>query len=404
MGSYRYHIITAAGNRKRGVIQAGDWARALDLLTSQGSTVISLNQAGILDREIHLSLTRKVPPRDMSVFCLQFAAIMRAGVSLTRALEILTKQTENKVLQEALYSVWRSVEKGEPLSESMRSCNHVFSDLFVNLIQAGEESGRLELPLKRMAIYYEKTVKIRSMMQKAMIYPVILMIVSLVVLIVMMIYIVPMYSEMFAQMDMELPAYTRAVVWLSNGMVHYWYLILGGIVVSLLFCRWGLKTETGKYFYSLGMLKIPVLGRANTKNICARMSRNLSSLVTAGVPVIQALKIVTDTMGNKVFKKAMIYCTHQVEEGQPLSRSLRETGVFPAMVHHMVGIGEETGELDHMLDHVASYYEEEVELETQKIAAFMEPLIIIVMALMVLGVIGAVYAPMLSMYQNAGNF
>ena len=403
MASYRYHIVTPSGAEKKGLIEAADRSHALTALKAGGNTVISVGNPSIWDTQINLPFTHRVKARDMSVFCRQFVSIISAGVSITRALEMLVEQTENKTLKEALRETRSYVERGESLSESMRRQEVVFPKMFINLVQAGEESGKLELSFERMAIHYEKSAKIQSLVAKTLIYPIILGIASVVVITVMMVYIVPMYSDMFAEMDTELPMYTRAVVAISNFMVHYWYLFLLFIAAMIFAYRMFRNTNRGKYLLASIALKIPIFGKVNQKSACAQFARNLSTLLTAGVPIMEALNIVADTMNNPLFQDAMKNAREQVARGISLAVPLRDCGMFPPMVYHMVNIGEETGGLDGMLDSLAVYYEEEVEAATEKAAAALEPLIILFMAFIVIAIIMAVYTPMLSMYQNAGN-
>lgn len=403
MASYRYHIVTPSGAEKKGLIEAADRSHALTALKAGGNTVISVGNPSIWDTQINLPFTHRVKARDMSVFCRQFVSIISAGVSITRALEMLVEQTENKTLKEALRETRSYVERGESLSESMRRQEAVFPKMFINLVQAGEESGKLELSFERMAIHYEKSAKIQSLVAKTLIYPIILGIASVVVITVMMVYIVPMYSDMFAEMDTELPMYTRAVVAISNFMVHYWYLLLLFVGAMIFAYRMFSNTNRGKYLLASVALKIPIFGKVNQKSACAQFARNLSTLLTAGVPIMEALNIVADTMNNPLFQDAMKNAREQVARGISLAVPLRDCGMFPPMVYHMVNIGEETGGLDGMLDSLAVYYEEEVEAATEKAAAALEPLIILFMAFIVIAIIMAVYTPMLSMYQNAGN-
>ena len=225
----------------------------------------------------------------------------------------------------------------------------------------------------------------------------------MIVIIVMLVYIVPMYSDMFVDMDAELPAITRAVVGLSNFMTRYWYIILIGIFAIVMGLRAYGSTESGDYVYSNLVLRIPLVGKLKKKTACAQFSRNLSTLLSAGVPIIEALEITANTMDNTVYRLAISDAREQVARGIQLSVPLQESGVFPSMVYHMVGIGEETGGLDTMLDKVAEYYEEEVTAATEQAAAALEPLVIIFMAVIVIAIIAAVFTPMLTLYSSVDN-
>lgn len=401
MANYRYHVLTPAGKEKSGIITAADRQHAMDTLKADGNTVLSLENPSILDKEFEVPfLNPRVNARDMSIFCRQFVTLTEAGISIVRALELLEEQTINKILKEAIRETRASVEKGETLAGGMRRHDKVFPPMFVNLIQAGEEAGKLDVSFERMALHFEKTSKMQNIVKKAMVYPIILSVVALIVIIVMLTYIVPMYSSMFDSMGAELPMFTRMIVGLSNFMVNFWWLIL--IVLFALFM--GLKafgsTENGRYIYDNAGLKIPLLGKLRKKTACAQFARNLSTLLGAGVSIIDALGITADTMDSVVYKMAVEDAKEQVSRGIQLSIPLQESGIFPPMVYHMVGIGEETGGLDAMLDKTADYYEEEVTAATEQAAAALEPLVIIFMALIVISIIAAVFTPILSLYSN----
>ena len=401
MANYRYRVLTPAGKEKNGIITAADRQHAMDTLKSDGNIVLSLDNPSILDKEFEVPfLNPRVKARDMSVFCRQFVTLSEAGISIVRALELLEEQTVNKILKEAIRETRSSVEKGESLAGGMRRHDKVFPPMFVNLIQAGEEAGKLDVSFERMALHFEKTAKMQNIVKKAMIYPIILSVVALVVIVVMLTYIVPMYSSMFDQMGADLPMFTRLIVAMSDFMVKYWWLLF--IVIFALFM--GLKafgnTEDGRYIYDNAALKLPLIGNLKKKTACAQFARNLSTLLGAGVSIIDALAITADTMDNVVYKIAVEDAKEQVSRGIQLSLPLQESGIFPPMVYHMVGIGEETGGLDAMLDKTADYYEEEVTAATEQAAAALEPMVIIFMALIVISIIAAVFTPILSLYSN----
>lgn len=401
MANYRYHVITPAGKEKKGMITANDRPHAMAVLKADGNTVITLDNPGIWDQEFEIPFFNpNVKPRDMSVFCRQFVTLMEAGISIVRALEMLEEQTINKVLKEAVRETRAAVEKGEGLAGSMKSHDKVFPPMFINLVQAGEEAGKLELSFERMAVHYEKTAKLQNIVKKAMIYPAILGIVAILIIIVMITYIVPMYADMFNQMGADIPPFTKLIMNISAFTVSYWYLILMGIFLIVMGIKYYGTTKAGDYIYANIALKLPIIGKLKQKNACAQFSRNLSTLLSAGVPIIEALRIAADTMDNTVYRMAVEDAREQVMRGIPLSIPLKESGVFPPMVYHMVGIGEETGGLDDMLNKVAEYYEEEVAAATEQAAAAIEPLIIIFMAVVVITIIGAVFTPMLSLYGN----
>lgn len=404
MANYRYHVVTPSGKEKKGAINAADRQHAMMILKNEGNTVISLDNPSVWNKEMEIPLFRpRVKARDMSVFCRQFVTLMDSGISIVRALEMLEAQTENKMLNEALRETRASVERGGTLSGSMKPHDRVFSPMFVNLVEAGEEAGKLDLSFERMAQHYEKAEKLGNIVKKAVVYPIILSVVALLVVIVMLTYIVPMYAKMFESMNTELPAYTQLVVNLSNAMVKYWYLIIIGAFLLVMGIKAAASTETGEQLVAHMALNLPILGKLNKKNACAQFARNLSTLLGAGVPIIEALEITANTMNNLIYQSAVRDAREQVARGIQLSIPLKESGIFPPMVYHMVGIGEETGGLDDMLEKVAEYYEEEVMASTEQAAAAIEPLIIVFMAFIIIAIIGAVFTPMLTMYTGVDN-
>ena len=366
--------------------------------------VVSVDKGSALDQDLNLSFgKKKASTRDLSVFCRQFVSISTAGVAIVDALEMLGDQTENKALQEAIYNVKASVQKGDTLANSMRQQDGIFPPMMVNMVEAGESSGSLEVAFERMAIQFEKSTKIKSLVKKSMIYPIALTVIVIGVVVVMMILVIPTFSDMYADMGQELPAITRAVVALSDFIVGKWYILIAVIVVAVIAIKAFVATDTGKYAKAdLGM-KMPIFGKLTVKSASAQFARNLSTLTAAGISMVDALEIVAKTMSNLRFKDAVLEAKEKVTQGRPLSEPLKASAVFPNMIIHMIGIGEETGNMDDMLITAATYYEEEVEVATEQVSAVIEPLLIVVMAGIVGTIIMAVLIPMFGMYDIAGG-
>ena len=373
-------------------------------IKEQGFTLVSIAKQGALDKDVNVSFLgkKKIPARDMSVFCRQFSSILKAGVSVINALEMLSEQTENKKLQEAIKRTQDSVEKGETLSDSMKQ-NEEFPSILVDMVKAGEASGSLENSLTRMAIQFEKDAKLKGVVKKAMMYPIVLLCVMVGVIIVMLTFVIPSFMTMFEDLDSELPVTTKAILAMSNSLKHYWFiyiLVIVGIVVGLQLYK---RTDAGRHNLDKLKLKIPVFGLLQTKSACASFARTMSTLLQAGMPMIDALEISASTMKNVLFYDGLEKVKNGVSLGLPLSNQLKATGLFPPMVVHMVGIGEETGNVEEMLTNSAVYYEEEVEVQTQTLTSLMEPIIIVLMALVVVMLILAIYQPMIQLYNTLGN-
>ncbi len=404
MPNFKYVAYSKEGKEVKGTIEAADKDEAVYKLKEEGQMVVSVDKGSALDQDLNLSFgKKKASTRDLSVFCRQFVSISTAGVAIVDALEMLGDQTENKALQEAIYNVKASVQKGDTLANSMRQQDGIFPPMMVNMVEAGESSGSLEVAFERMAIQFEKSTKIKSLVKKSMIYPIALTVIVIGVVVVMMILVIPTFSDMYADMGQELPAITRAVVALSDFIVGKWYILIAVIVVAVIAIKAFVATDTGKYAKAdLGM-KMPIFGKLTVKSASAQFARNLSTLTAAGISMVDALEIVAKTMSNLRFKDAVLEAKEKVTQGRPLSEPLKASAVFPNMIIHMIGIGEETGNMDDMLITAATYYEEEVEVATEQVSAVIEPLLIVVMAGIVGTIIMAVLIPMFGMYDIAGG-
>jgi type IV pilus assembly protein PilC len=404
MESFSYKAVSAAGKDVKGSVEAESREEAARKIKEQGLVPVSIGKQGALDKDVNIPIFKgkKIPARDMSVFCRQFASILKAGVSVINALEMLSEQTENKKLKEAIVNTQSNVEKGESLSDSMRQ-NDAFPSILIDMVRAGEASGSLENSLTRMAIQFEKDAKLNGIVKKAMMYPIVLICVMIGVVIVMLTFVIPSFMTMFEDLDSELPATTKAILAMSNSLKNYWYIyiiVVVGIVVGIQMYK---RTDDGRHNLDKLKLKIPVFGLLQTKSACASFARTMSTLLQAGMPMIDALEISASTMKNVLFYDGLEKVKNGVSLGLPLSNQLKATGLFPAMVVHMVGIGEETGNVEEMLTNSATYYEEEVEVQTQTLTSLMEPVIIVLMAFVVVLLIMAIYQPMIQLYNTLGS-
>ena len=404
MESFSYKAVSAAGKDVKGSVEAESREEAARKIKEQGLVPVSIGKQGALDKDVNIPIFKgkKIPARDMSVFCRQFASILKAGVSVINALEMLAEQTENKKLKEAIVNTQSSVEKGENLSDSMRQ-NDVFPSILIDMVRAGEASGSLENSLTRMAIQFEKDAKMNGIVKKAMMYPIVLICVMIGVIIVMLTFVIPSFMTMFEDLDSELPVTTKAILAMSNSLKNYWYIYLIVVVGVIVGIQMYKRTDNGKHNLDKLKLKIPVFGVLQTKSACASFARTMSTLLQAGMPMIDALEISASTMKNVLFYDGLEKTKNGVSLGLPLSNQLKATGLFPAMVVHMVSIGEETGNVEEMLTNSAVYYEEEVEIQTQTLTSLMEPIIIVMMAFVVVLLIMAIYQPMIQLYNTLGS-
>ena len=398
--NYSYTVLDKSGNQKKGTMEADAPEKVSSQLKSEGYVVLSVEETNALNKEIKLSAGagKKPNARDYSIMCRQFESMLAAGVTVIDAMSMLGAQTENNRLRVAIKNAQISVEKGDSLAVAMEN-EKIFPSLLVKMIRAGEASGSLEISLNRMATQFEKDSKTQALIKKAMVYPIVVILVAIAVVIVMLVVVIPNYVSMFADMGVELPKITQMVVAMSDFIIHKWPILLVAIGIIVFLFKTAMKTDGGQYVIGKLGLTLPVLGDFTIKSATARFARTLSTLLAAGIGLVDAVDIVADTMDNVLVRKAMKDCREEVMLGTPLSQPLEQSGMFPPMVYQMTRIGEESGDVEGLLTKLADYYEEEVEMATQSLMAALEPMIIILLAGIVGFLVGACMAPMLTMYQ-----
>lgn len=397
MPSYSYVAVSGRGKRVRDSMEAASLDMAKNSLRGAGYTILEIREQNALNRDIELPFLGNPTSKDMAIFCRQFVSILRAGVPVSTVLAMLGQQTENKKLSAAIREMQADIEKGETLAGSMRKHGKIFSNMLVNMVAAGEESGNLEDSFRQMELYFEKTKRTKSAVIRAMIYPCILVVVMIVVLIVMMTRIVPMFLQTFEEMGTELPAITRGVMAVSNWFVDWWWLLAAILIALIVGGVFFNRTLRGRHFFGLIARKAPVFGRLTVRSACATLCRTLSLLLASGLTLIESLDLAANNLSNIYFEEAVRTVRGLVSEGWTLAAALRETRIFPAMVTNLSGVGEETGDLQDMLAKVADYYDDEVEEATKRLLALLEPAIIIFMALFVVIIVLSIFLPMLSM-------
>ncbi len=403
MPGFSYVAVDKRGKEKRGSLEAETRERALEQLKAEGLIPVSVREQGALNKEIDFSIGKKVKPRDLSVFCRQFVSITQAGVPMKEALQMLSEQTENKWLKRAISEVLLNVEKGNTLADSMRSQSDIFPPMLVNMVEAGEQSGSLEMAFSRMAVHFEKEAKLKATIKKATIYPIILVIAAIGVIAVMLLFVIPIFIDMFADLDIEMPALTMFVMNSSKWMTSHWYVVLAMIVGVVVAYKLIYKTTQGRLTIDRIKMKMPLFGKLTVKTACSQFARTMSTLLMSGISTIDALETTSKIVNNIHYTNAMLKAREEVMKGVPLSEPLEASEIFPPMVYHMTGIGEETGNVEEMLEKMADYYDEEVEMTTQSVLAAMEPIIILFMALIIGTLVIAVIWPIASMYNGLDN-
>lgn len=397
MPGFNYTAINRNGKRVRSSLDASSIETAKSSLRGAGYTILDIKEQTTLNRDIEIPFLGNPKAKDMAVFCRQFVSILRAGVSVASVLAMLGQQTSNKKLRAAIREMQADVEKGESLATSMRRHPKIFPAILVNMVSAGEASGNLEESFRQMELYFDRSKRTKSKVTSAMIYPCVLIVVMIVVLIVMMTKIIPNFLKTFEDMDAELPKITLGVMAVCEWFKSWWWvplLVLAALIVGgILFHR----TNKGKHFFGWLARKTPVVGNLTVKTACATFCRTMEVLIGSGLTLTDSMDLAASNMGNIYYLEAIRDARGMVAEGTPLRESLVRTGIFPPMVSNLVGVGEETGDLQSMMGKVADYYDEEVDEATKKLLNLMEPAIIIFMAVFVVIIVLAIYLPMINM-------
>lgn len=397
MPGFNYTAIDRNGKRVRSSLDASSIETAKSSLRGAGYTILDIKEQTTLNRDIEIPFLGKPKAKDMAVFCRQFVSILRAGVSVASVLSMLGQQTGNKKLRAAIREMQADVEKGEALATSMRRHPKIFPAILVNMVAAGESSGNLEESFRQMELYFDRSKRTKSKVTSAMIYPCVLIVVMIIVLIVMMTKIIPNFLKTFEDMDADLPKITLGVMAVCEWFKVWWWvplLVLAALIVGgVLFHR----TNKGRHFFGWLARKTPVVGNLTVKTACATFCRTMEVLIGSGLTLTDSMDLAASNMGNIYYLEAIRDARGMVAEGTPLRESLVRTGIFPPMVSNLVGVGEETGDLQSMMGKVADYYDEEVDEATKKLLNLMEPAIIIFMAVFVVIIVLAIYLPMINM-------
>ena len=402
MPTYAYEAVDKMGRKKKGNIEAASPDRALTMLKGEGVIPLQVKEQSFLNKDVNIGGSG-VSKRDLSVFCRQFVSILNAGVPIVDAMGMMEDQTENKNLKKALGEVKANIAKGESFANALRERSDIFPAMMINMVEAGEASGSIDVSLDRMATQFEKDTKLAGMIKKALIYPIVVVCVAIIVMIVMMAVVIPNFMKMFEDMDTKMPALTLAVMAASKFFKNNLILIIAVLVAIVIGIKIFSASQTGTVLLANAAIKIPAIKDFTVKTSSSRLARTLATLTSSGISMIDALDISAKTMSNYVFRQAVLECKEEVKKGVPLSEPLRRAGIFPPMVIHMTKIGEETGDMDSMLTKMADYYDEEVENATQNLLSVMEPVIILVIAVFVGILVGACVMPMLSLYKGLDN-
>ncbi len=383
----------SAGEKRKGEVEAPDQAGALAQLKRLriSSVVIKEKPKDLLE---NVAIFRpKVTGKDIVVFTRQLSTMINAGLPLVQGLEILEKQQENFVFKKALGEIRSDVESGSTLADSMRKRPKIFDNLFTNMIEAGETGGILDTILSRLATFMEKSMALKKKIKGAMTYPTICLGISVVILVVILIFVIPVFSKMFKDFGSTLPLPTQIVVNMSEFFKSNLIFIFIAIFILIMIVKKIYATEKGRLAIDKGLLHAPVVGILLRKVAVAKFTRTLSTMLQAGVPILEALQVVAKTAGNKVIENAVFRVGDSIAEGRPLADPLQESGVFPNMVIQMINVGESVGALDTMLEKIADFYDEEVDQAVENLTAMIEPFMMVFLGGMIGGLVVAMYLP-----------
>jgi type IV pilus assembly protein PilC len=391
MPVFEYTARTPAGQEQTGTIELGSRDEVVAHLRKNRLVLVRIREAKKAKRR------GGVPTRDIVIFTRQFATMINSGLPLVQALDILAKQTENKNLAETTKEVVYDVESGHTLADALGKHRHAFSALYVNMVAAGEAGGILDTILLRLATFLEKNDAIVRKVKGAMIYPAVIFSVAGIAVVVLLIFVIPTFQQMFASVGMELPLPTRVVIFASEVLQGFWWLIGGGIVAAVFGIRRYYQTEGGQLVLDKFMLKMPVLGDLLRKSAVSRFTRTLGTLISSGVSILDGLEITAKTAGNRVIHDAVMGSRASIAGGETISGPLEKSGVFPPMVTSMIAVGQATGGLDEMLTKIADFYDDEVDAAVGALLSLMEPIMIVVLGVIVGGMIMAMYLPIFDM-------
>ena len=399
MAEFQWRGTNRQGRDLGGTIKARDRREAERLLESRGVSVTKVSRKGF---SLNLQIGTGVGDKELGTFTRQFATMINAGLPLVGCLQILSRQQENQVFSNIISEVTSDVEKGGTLADAMGKHSKIFSDLYVNMVAAGEQGGILDTILNRLAAHLEKNAALKSKIKSAMMYPVIVLIVVVLVVSALLLFVVPIFEQMFSDLGGQLPGPTQFVIDLSKFFSGNILLIIGAIVALIVLYRAYYKSDGGEKVIDAIKLRVPIIGLMLRKLAIARFTRTLGTLISSGVSILDGLSITSKTSGNRVVADAIMKARTSISGGENISGPLAESGVFPLMVTQMIAVGEETGGLDEMLQKVADFYEDEVDTAVAGLTSTLEPIMIVILGLIVGGIVIAMYLPIFDLIGAVG--
>ena len=400
MPQFTYTAVDASGKRTSGNLEAVNKNQLIAALKEKGLYLIeATDRIDTAARDVS-NVSKKIKLKPLAIFCRQFSTLINAGITAIKALDILYQQAEDKILKESIGRVYEAVQKGEAMSDAFRKQGEAFPELFINMIMTGESSGNLDQVLIRMADHYEKENKMKNKIKGAMIYPMVLGILTVAVVILMLVVVLPSFIDVIESGGGEIPLPTRILLDLSGFIQRFWWL-LGGVIILLVIGWRGFKrSEKGHLWWDGFKLNMPIVGKSLRMIYSARFARTLSTLVSSGLQMLSAIEITARVIGNKLIHDRLLLVTEDIRKGAQLSTAIRNTDQFPAMIYNMISVGEESGLLDDILGKTAAFYDEESDAAIGRLVGLLEPLMIIFMAIIIGFIVISIALPMFSMYGN----
>lgn len=399
MPEYQYVAKDMSGKSIKGTLEAESINMFYQMLSERDQVCVSVREAGAASKSINIR-SKKLKLKELAIFSRQFSTMLSSGLTVIKCLDVLYQQTTGKYLKSVILQVYESVQKGESLSKAMSSQDGVFPPLFLSMIAAGEVGGTLDEVMARMADQYEKENKLNNKITQALIYPIILVFLTICVVVMMLVFIVPRFMDMFKEYGGTIPAPTRILLAMSGAMTNYWYIIIGVVVVIVFAWKAFLRSETGRLWWDKVKIKLPVIGKLLLVIISSRFSRTFASLYSSGIPIVQSLDIVGGVLNNKFVEEKVQEVSGNVSRGTSLSSAVRKISVFPTMLCSMLSIGEESGNLEDILKKTAAFYDEESDTAIQKLISLIEPVMIIILAVIVCFVILSIILPIYTIYNS----
>ena len=400
MPVYIYSARTVTGDIQTGNVELPNREAVIGHLRRQRLIPVTVREK---PKEINLTFGRRVTMKEIVHFTRQFATMVNSGLPLVQCLDILAQQSENKFLARAIREVQADVESGATLADALKNHPKVFNELYVNMVAAGEAGGILDTVLLRLSVFLEKNEALVRKVKGAMIYPGVILSVAVIAITVLLVFVIPTFENMFASVDLTLPAPTRFVIFLSDMIQSYWWLLLISIVTGAWALRTYYKTSAGRLKIDRVLLRVPILGDLLRKTAVARFTRTLGTLLSAGVSILDGLEITAKTAGNRVIHDAVMRSRSSIAGGATIAEPLKESGVFPPMVTQMINVGEQTGTIDEMLDKIADFYDDEVDTAVETLLAAMEHLLGVFLGVVVGGMIVSMYLPIFDIINVVGG-